>query len=147
METYKSNINRINCNIGTVFAKLSNPSLFKEQIEKNLDRMPEEARENMRKVKFEPDGISVESPMGPLKLAVDAEQSVAPNRIVFTAAQAPVKFNMVIELTAVSDSETDSVASLQLDLPFFLRGMVGKQLEEGAKKFGQMLAMLPYDNL
>ena len=65
----------------------------------------------------------------------------------FTAAQAPVKFNMVIELLPVSETETDSVASLQLDLPFFLRGMVGKQLEEGARKFGQMLAMLPYDNL
>ena len=54
---------------------------------------------------------------------------------------------MMIELTAVSDNETDSVAALQLDLPFFLRGMVGKQLEEGARKFGQMLAMLPYDTL
>ena len=145
METYKSDAQRINHNIETVFGKLSNPSVFQEQIEANKDRLPEEARANIEKVVFGPDSISIESPMGPLKLAIDPEQSQAPNRIVFTAAQAPVKFNMMIELTPVSDTETDSVASLQLDLPFFLRAMVGKQLEEGAKKFGQLLTMLPYE--
>lgn len=147
LDTYKSDAQRINHNIITIFEKLSNPSVFQAQIEANMDRLPEEARANIEKVQFNTDSISIDSPMGPLKLAVDPEQSQAPNRIVFTAAQAPVKFNMLIELTAVSETETDSVASLQLDIPFFLRAMVGKQLEEGAKKFGQMLAMLPYDNL
>ncbi len=147
MDTYKSDAQRINHNIEIIYQKLSNPAVFQQQIEANKDRLPEEARANIDKVTFGSDSICIESPMGPLKLAIDAEQSQAPGRLVFTAAQAPVKFNMMIELTAVSDSETDSVASLQLDLPFFLRGMVGKQLEEGAKKFGQMLAMLPYENL
>jgi len=147
VDTYKSDAQRINHNIEIIYQKLSNPAVFQQQIEANKDRLPEEARANIEKVTFGSDSICIESPMGPLKLAIDAEQSQAPGRLVFTAAQAPVKFNMMIELTAVSDSETDSVASLQLDLPFFLRGMVGKQLEEGAKKFGQMLAMLPYENL
>lgn len=145
MDTYKSDAQRINHNIQVIYDKLSNPAVFQEQIEANKDRLPEEARANIDKVVFGPDSISIESPMGPLKLAIDPEQSQSPNRIVFTAAQAPVKFNMLIELSAVSDAETESVASLQLDLPFFLRGMVGKQLEEGARKFGEMLAMLPYD--
>ena len=138
---------RINHSIDTIFSKLSNPSVFQAQLDANRDRLPEEARANLEKVEFGPDSITIESPMGPLKLAVDPEQSQAPNRIVFTAAQSPVKFNMMIELTPVNENETESVAALQLDLPFFLRGMVGKQLEEGAKKFGQMLAMLPYDTL
>lgn len=147
MDTYKSETTRINHSIETIFEKLSNPSVFHSQIEANRDRLPEEARANIDKVQFGPDSISIDSPMGPLKLAIDPEQTQAPGRIVFTAAQSPVAFNMMIELTPVSENETDSVASLQLDLPFFLRGMVGKQLEEGAKKFGQMLAMLPYGNL
>ena len=141
METYKSNINRINCNIGIVFAKLSNPSLFKEQIEKNLDRMPEEARENMRKVKFEPDGISVESPMGPLKMAI--QEVVEPNKIVFGAAQSPVAFN----LTEVDEENTDSQTQLQLDLPIMLRAMVGGKLKDAANMFGEMLTKLPYAEL
>lgn len=147
MDTYRSDAMRINHSIDTIFSKLSNPSVFQAQLDANRDRLPEEARANLEKVEFGPDSITIESPMGPLKLVVDPEQSQAPNRIVFTAAQSPVKFNMMIELTPVNENETESVAALQLDLPFFLRGMVGKQLEEGAKKFGQMLAMLPYDTL
>lgn len=147
METYKSEPTRIHYNIQTVFDKLSDLAVFQAQIEANRDRLPEEARANIDKVQFDSDGITFESPMGPLKLIVDRQQCQAPVHIVFTAAQAPVKFNMVIDLNEMGENETDSVASLQLDLPFFLRSMVGKQLEAGAQKFGEMLAMLPYDNL
>ena len=142
METYKSDINRINCNIGTVFAKLSNPSIFQEQIEKNLERMPDDARENMSKVKFEPDGISIESPMGPLKMAI--QEVVEPNKIVFGAAQSPVAFNLIINLTEVDEENTDSETHLQLDLPIMLRAMVGGKLKDAAKMFGEMLTKLPY---
>ena len=145
METYKSDINRINCNIGTVFAKLSNPSLFQEQIEKNLDRMPDDARENLSKVKFEPDGISIESPMGPLKMAI--QEVVEPNKIVFGAAQSPVAFNLIINLAEVDEENTDSETHLQLDLPIMLRAMVGGKLKDAAKMFGEMLTKLPYNEL
>ena len=145
METYKSDINRINCNIGTVFAKLSNPSIFQEQIEKNLERMPDDARENMSKVKFEPDGISIESPMGPLKMAI--QEVVEPNKIVFGAAQSPVAFNLIINLTEVDEENTDSETHLQLDLPLMIRAMVGGKLKDAAKMFGEMLTKLPYKEL
>ena len=145
METYKSDINRINCNIGTVFAKLSNPSIFQEQIEKNLERMPDDARENMSKVKFEPDGISIESPMGPLKMAI--QEVVEPNKIVFGAAQSPVAFNLIINLTEVDEEITDSETHLQLDLPLMIRAMVGGKLKDAAKMFGEMLTKLPYNEL
>lgn len=145
METYKSYINRINCNIGTVFAKLSNPSIFQEQIEKNLDRMPDDARENLSKVKFEPDGISIESPMGPLKMAI--QEVVEPNRIVFGAAQSPVAFNLIINLTEVDEENTDSETHLQLDLPIMIRAMVGGKLKDAAKMFGEMLTKLPYNEI
>ena len=85
--------------------------------------------------------------MGPLRLAVDPEQSVQDRRIVFGAAQAPVKFNMIINLDPRDINVTDSVAELQLDLPFFLLKMVEPQLKEAAKKFGEMLARLPYDEI
>lgn len=145
METYKSEINRINCNIGTVFAKLSNPSIFQEQIEKNLDNMPEDAQENMRKVKFESDGITIESPMGPLKMAIQEVEE--PTRIMFGAAQSPVAFNLIINLTEVDEENTDCETQLQLDLPIMLRAMVGGKLKDAARMFGEMLAKLPYKAL
>ncbi|MBR6282839.1 MAG: hypothetical protein IKR25_00905 [Muribaculaceae bacterium] len=147
METYKSNPQRIGCDINTIFSKLSSPAVFRAQIEAHRDQLPEEARANLDKVQFEDDAIAIESPMGQLRLAVDQEQSQVPNRVVYTAAQSPVKFNMVIELNALDDQLTESVAALQLDLPIFMRAMVGKQLEQAAAKFGEMLAQLPFQNL
>ena len=75
MDTYKSDAQRINHNIGTIFQKLSNPAIFQQHIEQNKDRLPDEARANLDKVVFGPDSISIESPMGPLKLAIDPEQT------------------------------------------------------------------------
>ena len=147
METYKSNPQRIGCDIDTVYSKLSSPAVFRAQIEANLDRLPEEARANLDKVQFEEDAIAIESPMGQLRLAVDHEQSQMPGRVVYTAAQSPVKFNMVIDLHPVGEQETESVAALQLDLPLMMRAMVGGQLQQAAVKFGEMLAQLPYQNL
>ena len=147
METYKSNPQRIACDIDTIYSKLSSPSVFKEQIEANIDRLPDEARANLEKVQFDDDAIAIESPMGQLRLAVDREQSQAPGRVVYTAAQSPVRFNMVIDLKPLSEQETESQASLQLDLPIFLRAMVGGQLEQAASKFGELLAQLPYQSL
>ena len=147
METYKSNPQRIGCDIDTVYSKLSSPAVFRAQIEANLDRLPEEARANLDKVQVEEDAIAIESPMGQLRLAVDHEQSQMPGRVVYTAAQSPVKFNMVIDLHPVGEQETESVAALQLDLPLMMRAMVGGQLQQAAVKFGEMLAQLPYQNL
>ncbi|MBQ7690567.1 MAG: hypothetical protein IJT30_05145 [Muribaculaceae bacterium] len=147
METYKSNPQRIGCDIDTIFSKLSSPAVFRSQIEAHLDQLPEEARANLEKVQFEDDAIAIESPMGQLRLAVDHEQSQTPNRVVYTAAQSPVRFNMVIDLNPVGEQETESVAALQLDLPLMMRAMVGKQLEQAAAKFGEMLAQLPYQSL
>lgn len=145
METYKSEEQLIKCNIRTVFEKLSNPSIFKSHIEANLDRLPEEARENLDKVNFESDGITIESPMGPLKLGV--LESTEPTRIVYGAAMSPVPFNLIINLEQLDEDSTRSSAEIQLDIPAMLRPMVAGPLKDGAKRFGIMLAQLPYDSL
>ena len=144
METYKSQAQRISCDIDTIYAKLSSPAIFKAHIDANRDRLPEEALANLDKVQLEDDAIAIESPMGQLRLVVDREKCNMPDRIVYTAAQSPVGFNMAISLTDLGNGETESVAALELDLPPFLRAMVGKQLKEAADKFGEMLAQLPY---
>ena len=147
MESYKSDAQRIACDINTVYSKLSNPAVFQAQIDANRDNLPPEAIENLDKVKFEADAIAIESPMGPLRLAVNNEQCQEPNRIVYSAAQSPVAFNMVIELQPCGEQETTSIAALELDLPQFMRAMVGGQLKQAADKFGELLAKLPYSSL
>lgn len=147
MEKFQSDVQCIAHNINTIYDKLSNPSRYKELIEANADKLPEEARKNLDKLQFEDGCIAIQSPMGAIKLAVDQATTIDPTRIAYTAVGSPVKFNLIIELKAIDENTTEEVASLELDLPFFMAKMVAPQLKEGAKKFGELLKMIPYDNL
>lgn len=145
METYKSDKVIIDHNIDVVYSKLSDPRVFKEHIDKNLDRLPEEAREHLQSVKFEDDGISVDSPMGALKLSVS--ESVAPSMVKYTAQSSPVPFGLTINLQAIDESHTESVTEISIELPFMLKAMVGSKLTDGAKKLGELIAKLPYGEM
>lgn len=145
MESYKSDKVVIDHNIELIYNKLSNPSMFKEQMEKNMDRVPDEAREHLNKVKFEEDGISIESPMGEVKLSVS--ESVAPNLVKYVAESSPVPFGLTVNLEAIDEEHTNAVAEINIELPMMLRAMVGGKLSEGAQKMGEVLARLPYGEM
>ena len=85
--------------------------------------------------------------MGEVTLALDHEVSMPGEKVVYTALQSPVPINMVINLEAQPDETTMSTAELQLQLPFFMRKLVESQLQEGANRFGELLALIPFDRL
>ena len=147
MESFKSNPHMIACDAATIYSKLTNPSLIKNQIEANADRIDDEARQHLDTVKFSEDSIAIQSPMGEVTLSLDHNNSIEGQRVVYTASSSPVPINMVINLEPQDDQTTRSTAELQLELPFFLRKMVEGQLKEGAERFGQLLARIPFDRL
>ncbi len=147
MESFKSNPHMIACDAATIYSKLTNPSLIKNQIEANADRIDDEARQHLDTVKFSEDSIAIQSPMGEVTLSLDHNNSIEGERVVYTASSSPVPINMVINLQPQEDQTTMSTAELQLELPFFLRKMVEGQLKEGAERFGQLLARIPFDRL
>ncbi len=147
MESFKSNPHLIECDAATIYSKLTNPSLIKNQIEANADRIDDEARQHLDTVHFSEDAIAIQSPMGEVTLSLDKENSVEGERVVYTASSSPVPINMVINLEQQPDETTMSTAELQLNLPFFLRKMVEGQLQEGANRFGELLARIPFDRL
>ena len=147
MESFKSTPHVIACDAMTIYCKLTNPSLIQQQIEANADRIDEQARQHLDTVKFTEDSISIQSPMGEVSLSLDHENSIEGQRVVYTASSSPVPINMVINLEGQDDNTTMSTAELQLNLPFFLRKMVEGQLQEGAERFGELLARIPFDRL
>ena len=147
MESFKSNPHAIACDAATIYSKLTNPSLIKNQIEAHADKIDAEARQHLDAVRFEEDSIAIKSPMGEVTLALDRENSIDGQRVVYTASQSPVPVNMVINLEPQPDDTTMSTAELQLSLPFFVRKMVEGQLQEGANRFGELLARIPFDRL
>lgn len=147
MESFKGNPQSIACDAATIYSKLTNPSLIKQQIEINADKIDDQARQHLDAVKFGEDSISIQSPMGEVTLALDHEGSIPGEKVVYTASQSPIPINMVINLEAQPDETTMSTAELQLNLPFFMRKMVEGQLQEGANRFGELLARIPFDRL
>ena len=147
MESFKSTPHSIACDAATIYSKLTNPSLIQQQIEANADRIDEQARQHLDTVKFTEDSISIQSPMGEVALSLDRENSIEDERVVYTASSSPVPINMVINLQSQDDGTTMSTAELQLKLPFFMRKMVEGQLVEGANRFGELLARIPFDRL
>ena len=147
MESFKSNSHVIQCDAATIYSKLTNPSLIQQQIEANADRIDDEARQHLDTVRFSEDAIAIQSPMGEVTLSLDQEKSVEGERVVYTASSSPVPINMVINLEPQPDETTLSTAELQLELPFFLRKLVEGQLKEGANRFGELLARIPFDRL
>ena len=147
MESFKSTPHIIACDAATIYSKLTNPSLIHQQIEANADRIDSEARQHLDTVKFTEDSISIQSPMGEVTLALDHENCIEGERIVYTAKESPVPINMVINLERQDDASTMSSAELQLKLPFFMRKMVEGPLQEGAERFGDLLSRIPFDRL
>lgn len=145
MKTYKSDPQTIACGIDAVWSKLSDPEVIKRQIDKNAGSLPEQARQQLEKASFSHDAITIESPMGPVKLVV--ADKVEPTRVSFRAEGIPVQFTAAVDLVKVDDHTTQAVASLGIDVPVFLLGMVGGKLQDATNKFAQMLAMIPYQNI
>lgn len=145
MESYKSDKIIIDHNINVIYSKLSDPRVFKAHLDQNIDRLPDEAREHLEKVRFDDDGISVESPIGELKLSVS--ESVEPTMVKYIAQSSPVPFGLVVNLEAIDEEHTQSITELNIELPMMLRAMVGSKLTDGAKKLGEVIAKLPYGDL
>lgn len=147
MESFKSTPHSIPCDATTIYSKLTDPSLIKQQIEAHADQLDAKARQHLDAVKFGQDSIAIQSPMGEVTLSLDHENSVEGERVVYTASSSPVPINMVVNLEPQDDGTTMSTAELQLKLPFFMRKMVEGQLVEGANRFGELLARIPFDRL
>lgn len=142
MDIFKSETVTINCNINSVYSKLSNPESFNAFAE----RLPDEAKSKLQQVKFEQDSITVvANPVGEVKLNI--VERVEPTRVVFVAAQSPVPLQAVVNLEQVSENETRACAELGVELNPFIRPMLSKPLQDVANKFGEMLSKLPFELL
>ena len=143
MDLFKSDIAKINCGIDKIYAMLSNPESFNDI----AAQLPEEVKAKFAgKATFDKDSITlVADPVGEIKLNI--VERVAPNKVVFAAAQSPVPLQLVVNLEKLSDTETNACAELGVELNPFIRPMLSKPLQDGANKFGEMLAKLPFELL
>lgn len=142
MDSYKSDVVKINHPITMVFAKLSTPSSFKNIA--NINALPDDVKQRIEEIKFGDDSIAfAANPIGEVVLKV--VERTEPSRIVLEAVKLPIPLKVVFSLTDAGNDTTEAVVDIQVELNMFIRPMVQQPLTDGAKKFGELLAMLPYD--
>jgi len=135
-----SNIKQIPFAQQMVYDVLSNPS----RMEKMKEAIPEDQKDKADAVTFTENGINIEAP-GVGAVALTIVEREEPKTIKFEAGVAMVKGNMWIQLLPTTDTSSKMKLTIKADIPFFMKGMVQKPLEEGIEKIANMLAMLPYN--
>lgn len=120
----------------------SNPA-FMQQLEGQFDKAKiEEAKQKLEQVQFTQDSITIESPMGPVTLAIVEREE--PKCIKFEAQGSPIPLNMWIQLLPVGEYGSKLRVTLRAELSFFIRKMVEGKLKDGVEQIADMLARIPY---
>ena len=66
----------------------------------------------------------------------------SPERVVFPAVNAPAKMDLLINLKALSADSTELTAAMDVDIPPFLKSMVGGSLQKAVDQFGGLMGRL-----
>ena len=109
-------------------------------IERVKDRVPED---KLKDLSFDKDSISISvPPVGAVSMRIIEREE--PKTIKFESANSPMPFNFWMQLLPVNETESKMRLTIKADIPFMLKGMVTKPLQEGIEKIAEALAMIPY---
>ncbi len=137
MAKYESKPVAVNQPIEALFDRFSDISLFQQKIEE----IPAEERAKIGDVTFEADAICINTPqVGQLKFQVT--ERTAPGHIVFSAVGSPIPLSMVIDIKSISESVSEVVTAIDVEIPAMLRPLIGGKMQEAADKFGEMIGKL-----
>ena len=153
MAKYESQIKAVPFSQSAVYAKLAdltNLSVIKERFDDPAvqEKIPadkiNEVRSAVQQMEFTTDTVSVPAgPIGTVSLQiVDRE----PEKCVkFSSTNSPVGFKLWIQMLPTGETSSKMKVTIDADLNFFRKQMVGPHLEKGVDKFADMLAMIPYE--
>lgn len=153
MAKYESQIKQVPFSQSAVYAKLSdltNLAVIKERFDDpnvqakiSADKI-EEVRNAVNQMEFTTDTVS--APAGPIgTIAVQIVDREPEKCVKFTSTNSPVSFKLWVQMLPTGDTSSKLKVTIDADLNFFMKQMVGSHLEKGVDKFADMLAMIPYE--
>ena len=153
MAKYESQIKQVPYSQSAVYAKLAdltNLAVIKERFDDpNVQaKIPadkvEEVRNAVNQMEFTADTVS--APAGPIgTIAVQIVDREPEKCVKFTSTNSPVGLKLWVQVLPTSDTTSKIKVTIDADLNFFMKQMVGSHLEKGVDKFADMLAMIPYE--
>lgn len=124
-------------NIETLFHKFDDLT----ELQKLLDKLPDDAKAKVGSVAFEKDSISIQtSQVGEIKFVV--QERIAPDKIVFGTMSSPVPLTLTASLTPKGDSETEVTAITDVQIPPMMKPLVGGMMQKATDQFGQLIGRL-----
>jgi hypothetical protein len=153
MAKYESQIKAVPYSQSAVYAKmadLTNLAVIKERFDDPAvqAKIPadkiEEVRNAVKQMEFTADTVSV--PAGPIgTIALQIVDREPEKCVKFSSTNSPVGFKLWIQMLPTGDTTSKIKVTIDADLNFFMKQMVGPHLEKGVDKFADMLAMIPYN--
>lgn len=105
-----------------------------------LDHMPADQRAKVGDVKFDRDSLSIITPqVGEIKFRV---KECSPQRVVMGAEKSPIPLDMTVDLKPVGSDSTEFVTSIEVDIPFMLKPMLGGPMQKAVDQFSDLLSKL-----
>lgn len=148
-----SSVKNISAPVERVYATLSNlenlrPLIERAQNDEGLrEKMrqaeQENALEQLKDIEITADSIAIPTPMfGTISMhIIEREEGKC---IKFETQQSPVKANLWIQTLPVSSDQSKMKLTIDADIPFMLKAMVGSKLKDGVEKIADALAMINY---
>ena len=137
MTKFESSVRQIDAPQQKIYDTLSNL----ENLEKIRDRIPEDKADDLS---FDNDSIAVRvNPVGMVKFKIIEREE--PKTIKFEAEGSPVPVNFWIQILPVEETTAKMKLTIKADIPFFMKGMVQKPLEQGIEKIADILQMIKYE--
>lgn len=105
-----------------------------------LDKIPAEERAKIGDITLTPDSIVMKTPqVGDITLKVTER---TPERVTLTALGSPVPMNLSVNLKPLGDSQTELTTAMDVEIPAFLKPMVGGTLQKAVDQFGELMKRL-----
>lgn len=148
-----SSVKPVNAPVERVYSTLSNLENLRPLLEKarNDENLKEKIRQSgqanaldsLANVELTNDSISVPAAMvGTVSLRiVEREENKC---IKFVTDKSPVKATLWIQVLPVTDTTSKMKLTVDADIPFMLKAMIGSKLKDGIEKVADALAMINY---
>ena len=133
-----SNLN----NFGDIKEKINNPSYEERFTGIPADKIGD-VKKYIQSMEFTADDVSVEVPgFGNLSMRIVERE---PNKCVkYESVNSPVGFRLWVQMLPVTDMTSKIRVTLDADLNFFIKQMLGSKIEKALEKIADMLAIMPY---
>lgn len=102
-----------------------------------LDAMPADQRAKVGDIALTSDSIIMKTPqVGDITLKVTER---TPEKICLSAVGSPVPMNLAVNIKPLAENQSELSASMDVDIPLFLRPMIGGTLQKAVDQFGDFM--------